>query len=76
MMINAGWYAEKWKNSKQTGTIGTVMYWETNHSGASIFEIIPDFVNAITSKLQELINSGAASAIKKIAQPAKQINVS
>jgi hypothetical protein len=33
-------------------------------------------LNAITSKLQELICNGAVSAIKKIGQPAKPTNVS
>ncbi|MEP7375212.1 MAG: tagaturonate reductase [Chitinophagaceae bacterium] len=72
---NAAWFAEKWK---QAGSIpqlvqyvfGDMLFWGINfgsHDG---------FINAISSKLQELISSGAMAAIKQISQSAKSADLS
>jgi tagaturonate reductase len=72
---NAGWYAEKWK---QAGDIPELTqnifsdesFWGVNFSGHT------GFINAISSKLQELINSGAMAGIKQISQSAKPVETS
>jgi tagaturonate reductase len=72
---NAGWYAEKWKQAGHItqltqNILGDKSFWGINfgsHAG---------FINAISSKLQELINSGAMAAIKLISQSAKPVESS
>jgi tagaturonate reductase len=72
---NAGWYAEKWQQAHNISQftqsiLGDESFWEMN------FEVHKGFVNAISSKLQELIKSGAMAAIKQISQSAKPVEVS
>lgn len=72
---NAAWYAAKWnKTNDLSQLVRDIMtdekFWGAGFANDSIL------LNTITSKLQELISNGAASAIKKIAQPAKPQRVS
>lgn len=72
---NAGWYAEKWQQAGNIpqliqNILGDKSFWGIN------FDSHTDFVKAISSKLQELINNGAMTAIKQISQSAKPVGVS
>ncbi|MGK2862233.1 MAG: tagaturonate reductase [Chitinophagaceae bacterium] len=72
---NTDWYAAKWKQAESTSQLvqdmlGDESFWGTNLGSYA------SFINAISSKLQQLINSGAQAAIKQISQPAKPIESS
>jgi len=72
---NAGWYAEKWQQAENIpqltkSILGDETFWGMN------FDAHAGFVNAISSKLQELIKSGAMAAIKQISQFANPAGVS
>lgn len=72
---HAGWYAQKWREADDIASLtqnflGDESFWGIN------FSLYTHFVKAISSKLQELINSGAMAAIKQISQSAKPAEVS
>jgi tagaturonate reductase len=69
---NAGWYAEKWKQAGSIAQLvkdilGDEAFWGINLASKT------DFINAISGKLQELINSGAPAAIKQITRTARPV---
>lgn len=72
---NAGWYAEKWKNNSDLSQLVHTIMTDTSFWGVN-FGDNRDWLNAITSKLQELVDSGAVSAIQRIGQTAKPAEVS
>ncbi len=72
---NAGWYAAKWKQAESTSHLAQDILGDESFWGVNLGSYA-SFINAISSKLQQLINSGAQAAIKQISQLAKPIESS
>jgi tagaturonate reductase len=69
---NAAWYAEKWKQAESVpqlvkDILGDATFWGINLNSHT------RFINAISGKLQELINIGAQATIKQISPPANSV---
>jgi tagaturonate reductase len=71
---NAAWYSEKWKQSASIPQLVQNVFGDESFWGIN-FDRYTGFINAISSKLQELIRSGAMAAIKQISQSAKSLEV-
>ena len=69
---NAKWYAEKWKKSISTAQLVQDIMCDESFWGINL-NSDNGFINAITSKLQQLTDSGAKAAIHEIIHPAKPI---
>jgi tagaturonate reductase len=72
---HAGWYAEKWSKAGNPSqlvvdVLGNEAFWGTGSLHA------PEFVKAITSKLQEMLQSGALPVLKMISQQTKPVELS
>ena len=70
----AGWFAEHWSKAKNipelvSNVLSDQSFWNADLSKEHAL------INAITSKLQELTDSGATAAIAKYAQPAKPAKI-
>ena len=68
---NAKWYAEKWKQSITIAQLVQDIVGDESFWGINIGSHI-SFINAITSKLQQLMDSGTKAAIYEIFKTAKQ----
>lgn len=69
---NAAWFAEKWRTAADThqlvvDVLSDEAFWEENLGSNA------DFTAAVSGKLQELIDNGAAAILQQISHPAKSI---
>ena len=69
---NAARFAEKWQNSTGTRHLVTDILGDESFWGINLSQYA-DFTQAVATKLQELIDIGAASVLKQISQSAKSI---
>ena len=72
---HAGWYAEKWSKAGNPSQLVVDVLGDESFWGVNLLTD-PELVNAITSKLQKMLQSGAAPVLKMISQHKNPVGLS
>jgi tagaturonate reductase len=72
---NAGWYAEKWKQSATIPELVQAIMTDEASWGPALVNHA-GWLASITNKLQELLEQGAPAVIQQISKPAKPVATS
>ncbi len=71
----AGWYAEKWSNAGSPAKLVVDVLGDESFWGISLLKS-PGLINAITSKLQEMLQNRALPVLKMISKQTKPVELS